>query len=100
VRVAASVCPSYPVERLSAFSDGDLSPAEAHNIRAHAGGCGRCTAVLRELAAMVGAVGTLERLEPSPTLWRAIEGELQRRERPRWLTKILRSQPEEGAVVG
>jgi hypothetical protein len=84
--VAAVVCPSYPVERLSAFSDGDLSPAEAQNLRAHAAGCARCTAVLQELAAMVGAVGALERLEPSPTLWRAIEGELQRRERPRWLT--------------
>jgi hypothetical protein len=84
--VAASVCPSYTVERLSAFSDGDLSPAEAQHIRAHAAGCTRCTAVLQELAAMVGAVSALERLEPSPTLWRAIEGELQRRERPRWLT--------------
>jgi hypothetical protein len=84
--MSATVCPSYPVERLSAFSDGDLSPAEAQNIRAHAAGCTRCTAVLQELAGMVGAMGALERLEPSPTLWRAIEGELQRRERPRWLT--------------
>ena len=82
----ATVCPSYSVERLSAFSDGELSPAEAQNIRAHAARCARCTAVLQELAAMVGAVSALERLEPSPTLWRAIEGELQRRERPRWLT--------------
>jgi hypothetical protein len=84
--MAASVCPSYPVERLSAFSDGDLSPAEAQNIRAHAAGCARCTSVLHELSAMVGAVGALERLEPPPTLWRAIEGEIQRRERPRWLS--------------
>jgi hypothetical protein len=84
--MAASVCPSYPVERLSAFSDGDLSPAEAQNIRAHAAGCARCTSVLQELSAMVGAVGALERLEPPPTLWRAIEGEIQRRERPRWFS--------------
>ncbi len=83
--MAASVCPVYPAERLSAFADGELSPAEAQNVRAHAGGCPRCTAVLGELAAMVGAAGALDHLEPPPTLWRAIEGELQRRERPWWL---------------
>jgi hypothetical protein len=87
--VAAAVCPAYPVERLSAFAEGDLSPGEAQKIRAHATGCARCTAVLGELAAMVGATGSLERLEPPPTLWRAIEGELEselERQRPRWLS--------------
>jgi len=87
--VAAAVCPTYPVERLSAFADGDLSPGEAQKIRAHATGCPRCTAVLGEMAAMVGAAGSLERLEPPPTLWRAIEGELEselERHRPRWLS--------------
>jgi hypothetical protein len=84
--VAAAICPAYPVERLSAFADGDLSPGESQKIRAHATGCARCTAVLGELAAMVGNVGALGRLEPPPTLWRAIEGELEQRERPRWLS--------------
>jgi gas vesicle protein len=84
--VAAAVCPIYPVERLSAFADGELSPAESQNVRAHAAGCPRCTGVLGELHAMAGAAATLERLEPPPTLWRAIEGELERGERPRWFS--------------
>jgi hypothetical protein len=88
--MAAAVCPAYPVERLSAFADGDLPPSEAQKVRTHANGCTRCTAVLAELAAMVGVTSTLERLDPPPTLWRAIEGELQRQERPRWLSLIWR----------
>ena len=80
---AAALCPAFSVERLSAFADGDLAPGEAQKIRGHASGCARCTAVLTELSAMVGAIGSLDHLEPPPTLWRAIEGELEQRERPR-----------------
>jgi anti-sigma factor RsiW len=42
------------VERLSAFLDGDLSPADCRRLSAHARRCARCRALTKELRATVG----------------------------------------------
>ncbi|HEY6477932.1 MAG TPA: zf-HC2 domain-containing protein [Polyangia bacterium] len=65
-------------ETLSAFVDGDLPPAEAQALRAHAAGCPRCTLSIGELRVMVTTARALERPEPPPTLWAAVEGVLER----------------------
>jgi hypothetical protein len=75
-------CPAS--ERLSAFLDGDLPPAESEAVRAHGAGCARCTATLAELGALVSAARGLESPEPPPTLWMGVEGSLARSDRPGW----------------
>jgi hypothetical protein len=79
-----TTCP--PAEQLSAFLDGDLPGAEAETVRAHSAACGRCATVMAELSALIHAAGGLEPLEPPPTLWRGVEGSLERRGRWQWLT--------------
>ena len=78
-------CKTYTTERLSAFFDGDLPPAEAAAVRAHAATCAACTATLADLRALVTDARALEVPEPPPTLWPSIEGALDRRERFAWL---------------
>jgi hypothetical protein len=73
-------------ETLSAFVDGDLPPTEAQAVRAHAAGCPRCTLSIGELRAMLTAARALERPEPPPTLWAAVEGAMSRHDRPWWLS--------------
>jgi hypothetical protein len=76
-------------ERLSAFVDGDLPPAEAQALRTHAAGCPRCTLSIGELRTMLTAARALERPEPPPTLWAGVEGALARHDRPWWLSLRL-----------
>src|SRR5579871_968668 len=90
-----SVAPSPPrpcaqsTETLSAYADGDLPPAETQVLRAHVADCPRCTVSLAELRAMSAAARTLERPEPPPTLWAAVEGEMARHDRPWWMSLRL-----------
>jgi hypothetical protein len=71
-------CHLYPAERLSSFAEGELAGAEAERVRTHLACCPRCTAVLTELSSIMDAARTLDRPEPPATLWRAIEGVLER----------------------
>jgi anti-sigma factor RsiW len=43
------------IERLSAFLDGDLAPAECARIARHTARCRRCRALTKELRATIGA---------------------------------------------
>lgn len=96
-------CPSG--DRLSAWLDGDLSAAEAASVRAHSAGCARCSAALAELAALVNAASQLDAPEPPPTLWRGIEGALDRMSEsteraPTWLGRFAWRPFAVGALVG
>jgi hypothetical protein len=71
-------CARPVIDRLSAYNDGELSTAERAAIRAHLDGCAWCARAAGEMAAMVGAARTLDRPEPPPTLWSAIEGRMAR----------------------
>ena len=86
-----------PPETLSAFVDGDLSTAEAQALRAHVVACPHCTMSIAELTAMVTAARGLERPEPPPSLWPAVEGAMARHERPWWLSLRLFGS---GALAG
>ena len=90
-----SGCPAHPASTLSAFVDGDLTAGEAQAMRAHVAGCPRCAALTAELSAMVSAARGLDRPEPPPTLWPAVEGALARHERP-WSLRLFGS----GALAG
>jgi hypothetical protein len=96
-------CPTG--EKLSAWLDGDLSAGEAATVRAHAATCGRCSAALAELAALVSAAGQLDSVEPPPTLWRGIEGALDRLPEPAspassWFGRLAWRPFAVGALVG
>jgi|HubBroStandDraft_5_1064220.scaffolds.fasta_scaffold69429_2 anti-sigma factor RsiW len=82
---------------LSAFVDGDLPATEAQAVRAHASACPRCTISIAELAAMVTAARRLERPEPPPSLWPAVEGAMARHDRPWWMSLRLFGS---GALAG
>src|SRR5215813_2743051 len=96
----SATCKSTPTERLSAFVDGELPPAEAAALRAHAAGCAACTAALEELRAMVANARGLDAPEPPATLWASIEGELERRDRFAWLKISLWRPFGIGALAG
>ena len=83
------VCPKLPDETLSAFADGDLPPAESAKVRAHLAECPACTAVAGQLGSLARAARRLERPEPPPTLWLAVEGALEKPERPWWMSLRL-----------
>jgi putative zinc finger protein len=93
---SSSACAQRP-ETLSAFVDGDLSTAETQALRAHVAACPRCTMSIAELTAMVTAARGLERPEPPPSLWPAVEGAMARHERPWWLSLRLFGS---GALAG
>ncbi len=77
-------CARVSGETLSAYLDGDLPPAQAGELRAHLDGCPACAAVLAQLGTMAGAARRLDRPEPPPTLWMAVEGAVERQDRPWW----------------
>lgn len=72
----------HVVDQLSAYLDGDMKPQAAELVRAHLDGCAACTRAANELRAIVAGARSLERPEPPPTLWPAIEGALAEREAP------------------
>ncbi len=72
----------HVVDQLSAYLDGDMKPQAADLVRAHLDGCAACTRAADELRAIVAGARSLERPEPPPTLWPAIEGALAEREAP------------------
>jgi hypothetical protein len=82
----SATCETYSTERLSAFVDGELPPAEAAAVRVHAATCMPCTKALGELRALVAGARGLDAPEPPPTLWPSIAGALEQRERFAWLS--------------
>jgi anti-sigma factor RsiW len=53
-------------ERLSAYLDGELPPAEREAARAHLAACPSCAAALKELSAPDAALRALPAVEPPP----------------------------------
>ena len=96
----AATCKAYTTEKLSAFVDGELPPAETATVRSHAAGCAGCTAAIAELRALVANARALDAPEPPPTLWPSIAGELDRRERFAWLRISLWRPFGIGALAG
>ena len=93
-------CKTCTTERLSAFFDGDLPPAEAAGVRAHVATCATCTATLADLRALVTNARALEVPEPPPTLWPSIAGAVEGRERFAWLKISLWRPLTIGAMAG
>ena len=72
----------HVVDQLSAYLDGDMKPQAAELVRAHLDDCAACRRAADELRVIVAGARALERPEPPPTLWPAIEGALAEREAP------------------
>ncbi len=83
------VCDKFSDQTLSAFADGDLPAADAAKVRAHLPGCAACRAGVDQLGGLARAARRLDRPEPPPTLWLAVEGALDKRDRPWWLSLRL-----------
>jgi hypothetical protein len=72
----------HVVDQLSAYLEGDMKPHAAEIVRAHVARCGSCARAADEIRAMVAGARSLDRPEPPPTLWSAIEGALAERDAP------------------
>ena len=83
------VCAKFTDETLSAFADGDLPSGEAAKVRAHLPACPTCSSAASEMTALARVARRLDRPDPPPTLWLAVEGALDKRERPWWLSLRL-----------
>jgi hypothetical protein len=68
----------FSLERLSAFTDGDLPAGELASVRQHLEACGACARRAEELGALARATRALDVPEPPATLWPAIAGALAR----------------------
>ncbi len=71
-------------ERLSAWISGDVSERDTAVVRAHVESCAHCMKIAGELRTQVLATRGLDRPEPPPTLWSAIEGALDGPARRPW----------------
>lgn len=91
--------PAHVIDQLSPYVEGELSDESTARVRAHLGGCAECARVLHQMQAMVRAARTLERPEPPPTLWPAIEGALARRERGPFGWRVFAAGLLAGAAV-
>ena len=72
----------HVVDQLSAYLEGDLGERPAAAVRDHLADCSACARAADELRVMVASARGLDRPEPPPTLWPAIEGALARDEVP------------------
>jgi Putative zinc-finger len=72
----------HVVDQLSAYLEGELKPRAAEGVRGHLAGCAPCARAADELRAIVASARSLDRPEPPPTLWPAIEGALAADEAP------------------
>jgi hypothetical protein len=66
----------HVVDQLSAYLEGDMKPHAAESVREHLDACDPCTRAAGELRAIVASARALDRPEPPPPLWPAIEGAL------------------------
>jgi hypothetical protein len=98
-KVCTAGAPSpFPLERLSAYLDGDLPAGELASVRQHLDACAACADRADELAAVARATRALEVPEPPATLWPAIAGVLAREDdgalaRERWSNRWLAARP-------
>ena len=63
-------------ERLAAYMECDLSPAEQAAAEEHLGDCAPCAEALAELRAIASQAATMPALEPSRDLWSGIESRI------------------------
>ena len=57
--------------------DGTLGPAELAELDAHCRGCADCSSLLADLKEIRSAAASLERVHPSPEVWRRIAATLE-----------------------
>lgn len=67
----------HPSDRLAAYCDGELSPADTAAIDAHLADCERCRRACTDLQATASALRQLTLTSPPASVWRAIDARLQ-----------------------
>jgi anti-sigma factor RsiW len=70
---------THPIEQLSEYVDGELSPRERARIEAHLSECPSCARLVDDLRAVVIAAQSVEDMPPATDLWPAIANRLEPR---------------------
>ena len=71
-------------QQLSAYLDGELTPAETAGVRAHLAECDACRAELEELRAGKDLLGRLRAMEPPPGFETSLLAKISRPSRTSW----------------
>lgn len=84
--------------QLTAYLDGELSPAKASAVRGHLRLCEACRTAAEDHAAIRDRLGELERPEPPPAVWERVlarlgEAEIADARRPGWRRFVDRVRP-------
>jgi anti-sigma factor RsiW len=69
-------------EKLSAYLDGELTPADRRALERHLEGCAACRADTERLGRVKEWAATYAGTAPSPSVWRGVRDEIRRREGP------------------
>jgi anti-sigma factor RsiW len=70
---------NHPLERIGAYADGEVAPAEAAAIEAHLGACTECTRELALIRAMGGIMRNAVRTgAPRRSVWDAVHRRISR----------------------
>lgn len=68
----------HPLEELSAFADGELTPDEARRIEEHLRTCTECARELAVIRAMGGAIKEMKRDESERSVWANVNRRITR----------------------
>ena len=82
-------------ERLAAYIEGDLSPAERSQADHHLAECAACAEALVELRAIANEAALLPPLTPSRDLWAGIEARISTpvTRQPKWDATYSQASP-------
>ncbi|HVM61895.1 MAG TPA: anti-sigma factor [Verrucomicrobiae bacterium] len=78
---------------LSAYIDGELTPAQQQRVDAHLAACSSCQQALAELKTLAAGVAALPKLEPTPQLLAQVRRKISRGydpEAPTWFDYLFR----------
>ena len=82
---------TWTQERIEAYIDGELTPAEQGRLEAHAATCAACAAELEDARRLVGALRTLPSLTCPDAVSQALQDRIHQTRRPtakRWYAPL------------
>ena len=81
---------SWTQERIEAYIDGELTPAEQDRLEAHAATCATCAAELEDARRLISALRTLPSLTCPNAVSQALQDRIHQTRQDRWRTAAKR----------